>query len=116
MKIWLFSDLHLEHTPLASLRPPDADICVAAGDICDSGILPSLEWLNANIAPSMPVIFVAGNHEFYRSSIVESLAAAKAAAADMPRIHFLNNRSVEVEGILFIGATLWTDQIGRAHV
>lgn len=110
MKIWLFSDLHLEHTPLASLQPPEADICVAAGDICDSGIIPSLEWLNANIAPSMPVVFVAGNHEFYRSSIVESLAAAKAVAADMPRVHFLNNRSIEIEGILFVGATLWTDQ------
>ncbi|TLX15759.1 metallophosphoesterase [Rhizobium sp. MHM7A] len=110
MKIWLFSDLHLEHTPIASLQPPQADVCIAAGDILDKGIVPSLEWLNANIAPSMPVIFVAGNHEFYRSSVIESLAAAKTAAADMPNVHFLHNRAVEIGDVLFVGATLWTDQ------
>jgi Icc-related predicted phosphoesterase len=110
MKIWLFSDLHLEHTPLASLQPPEADVCIAAGDISTNGIVPSMEWLNANIAPLMPVVFVAGNHEFYRSSIIESLAAAKAAASDMPRVHFLHNRSIEIDDVLFVGATLWTDQ------
>jgi Icc-related predicted phosphoesterase len=110
MKIWLFSDLHLEYAPLAQLPTPRADVCVAAGDILNKGIIPSLDWLSANIAPSMPVIFVAGNHEFYKSSIIESIAAAKAAAADMPNIHFLHNRAVEIGDVLFIGATLWTDQ------
>ena len=110
MKIWLFSDLHLEHTPLASLKPPEADVCVAAGDIKANGIVPSLEWLNTNIAPSMPVVFVAGNHEFWKSSIIEGIAAAKAAAVEMPRVHFLHNRSIQIDDVLFIGATLWTDQ------
>jgi len=110
MKIWLFSDLHLEYAPIAQLQPPQADVCIAAGDILDGGIVPSLKWLNTNIAPSMPVVFVAGNHEFYRSSIIESLAAAQAAAADMPNVHFLHNRAVEIGDVTFIGATLWTDQ------
>lgn len=110
MKIWLFSDLHLEHTPLPSLQPPKADLCIAAGDILDKGIIPSLEWLNEKIAPTMPVVFVAGNHEFYRSSILDAKAAAKIASADMPNIHYLENRAIKIDGILFAGATLWTDQ------
>jgi Icc-related predicted phosphoesterase len=110
MKIWLFSDLHLEHTPLPELQAPEADLCIAAGDILDKGIIPSLDWLNANIASKMPVIFVAGNHEFYKSSILEAKASARAAAAQMTNVHYLENQAIEIDDILFAGATLWTDQ------
>jgi Icc-related predicted phosphoesterase len=52
----------------------------------------------------MPVVFVAGNHEFYHSSIVEGIVKGGEAAARFPNLHFL-----EIFGVWFFGATLWTD-------
>lgn len=109
MKIWQFSDLHLEYQDLPKLDIPEADVCVAAGDIMDKGVLPSLRWLSDNIAHSMPVIFVPGNHEFYRASLMDSLKAAREAADEFPNIHLLNDRSFTLDGVLFAGGTLWSD-------
>lgn len=110
MKLWVFSDLHLEFSKLE--RPPvipDADVCVVAGDILDRGIAPSIRWLGENISRHMPVVFVAGNHEFYRSFMEEALAAGAAEATKYPNLHFLENREVVIDDVVFIGATLWTD-------
>lgn len=109
MKLWILSDLHLEVALLKEpLEIPDADVCVVAGDILDGGILPSIDWLAANIGIHMPVVFTAGNHEFYGSFMTESLdAASKIGNAD--GVHFLENASVTIGDVVFCGATLWTD-------
>lgn len=109
MKIWAFSDLHLEYAHLGKFSVPDADVCVVAGDISNRGVLPSLSWLEAVVAPHMPVVFVPGNHEFYRASIVESRKEAREAAAQLKNVYLLDDASVCLDGVLFVGATLWTD-------
>jgi Icc-related predicted phosphoesterase len=109
LKLWIFSDIHLEFGDIALPDPvPDADVCVVAGDILTRGIVPSLEWLAARVAPLMPVIFTAGNHEFYRSFLTESLEAAS-AFEDAGRVHFLEDRAVEIGDVVFCGCTLWSD-------
>lgn len=109
MKLWILSDLHLEYAPLkVPLEPPDADVCIVAGDLC-RGIDNGVRWLAEHIAPSMPCVYVAGNHEFYRGSIKEGLEVGRAAAKDCPGIYFLENDEVWRGGVRFIGATLWTD-------
>ena len=62
MRINYFSDIHLEFGP-AELPDTDADIIIAAGDIgiYDQG----LQWLQAL---DKPIIYIAGNHEFYSNS------------------------------------------------
>lgn len=110
MRLWVFSDLHLEFSTLtAAPAIPDADVCVVAGDILDRGIAPSIRWLGENISAQMPVVFVAGNHEYYRSFMDEALAAAEAEALKWPNLYFLENREVTIGGVVFIGATMWTD-------
>lgn len=112
MKIWLFSDLHLEferyyhNTPLRDL--PDADVCVVPGDILN-GCANSIHYLAKEIAQAMPVVFVAGNHEFYGESIVEGFEWGRTAAEEFPRVHFLENESVVLGGVRFLGSMLWTD-------
>ena len=64
MRIWVISDLHLEFADWRP-APPDADVCVVAGDVLTRGPEHSLEWLAQHIARRMPVVFTAGNHEFY---------------------------------------------------
>jgi Icc-related predicted phosphoesterase len=88
---------------------PDADLCICAGDICDRGPACSLKWLSDTIAHHMPVLFVPGNHEYYHSTIREGLAEAKELAATLDNVTLLNNQFVEMNGIRFIGTTLWTD-------
>mgnify|MGYP002620661570 CR=1 FL=1 len=109
MRIWILSDLHLEYADLKEpLDPPDADVCVMAGDLC-RGIDNGVRWLARHIAPAMPCVYVAGNHEFYKGSIREGLEAGRAAAREAPHVHFLENDTVTIGGVHFLGATLWTD-------
>ncbi|QKC83501.1 metallophosphoesterase [Mesorhizobium sp. NZP2077] len=118
MKIWLFSDLHLEFADLRQpLTIPDADVCVVAGDLCRAPANGAY-WLGKNVVPAMPCVYVAGNHEFYKGSIKEGLEDGRGAAAQFPNVHFLENDFVVIDGVRFLGATLWTDfQIeGHPHV
>ncbi|WP_315924195.1 metallophosphoesterase [Mesorhizobium sp. SP-1A] len=109
MKLWLFSDLHLEVADLrAPLAIPDADVCVVAGDLCRAPAN-GVHWLAENIAHAMPCVYVAGNHEFYKGGIREGLEDGRAAAARFPVVHFLENQSVVIDGVRFLGTTLWTD-------
>ena len=110
MRIWIISDLHLEmeHWLPPLSRIPDADVCVVAGDVLN-GIANAIEYLAVEVAPAMPVIFVPGNHEFYRDGILEGLEWGRVAAERHDRVHLLDNGSVVIDGVRFIGATLWTD-------
>lgn len=110
MKIWVLSDLHLEFgVPFVQQAPPDADVLVCAGDLLTRGIVPSIEWLARHIDPSLPVVFVAGNHEFYGGALQEGLREAREATSRYPNLHFLENDAVDISGVRFIGGTLWTD-------
>ena len=109
MKIWFFSDLHLEYAALPKpLAIPDADVCVVAGDLCN-GPAAGVRWLAENIAHAMPCVYVAGNHDFYDGSIREGLEEGRRAAKGFSSVHFLENDVVNICGVRFLGATLWTD-------
>lgn len=115
MRIWVLSDLHLEYAPLsAPLVIPDADVCVMAGDLC-RGPANGVRWLAENIGRAMPCVYVAGNHEFYRGSIVEGLEQGRQAAQGFANVHFLENEAVIIGGVRFLGATLWTDYRVEGH-
>jgi len=109
MKLWVLSDLHLEYADLHEpLDIPNADVCICAGDLMRFPAN-SIHWLGEHVARWMPVVFVAGNHEFYKGGIKECLEDGRAAAERFPNVHFLENDSVVISGVRFIGATLWTD-------
>lgn len=116
MRLWIVSDLHTEFKQFALPEPlPDADVCVVAGDFGVGGPALALDWLHRNIAPTMNVIFVAGNHDYYRAAYVEALREARDAAAARPRVHFLENNAVTIDGVTFTGCTLWTDFDLKGH-
>ncbi|MBZ9798728.1 metallophosphoesterase [Mesorhizobium sp. ES1-4] len=112
MKLWVLSDLHSEFdSPMQKGnlgRMPDADVCVVAGDVTN-GCGNALRWLDRMIAPAMPVVYVAGNHEFYQDSVMEGLEWARVHAAECPNVHFLENDVAVIGGVRFLGCTLWTD-------
>ncbi len=110
MRAWIISDLHLEFGAPFSVSPPrDADILICAGDLLTRGIVPSIEWLGAKIAPFIPVVFVAGNHEYYGGAVQEGIRDARSLRLGYPNVHFLENGAVTIGDVRFVGGTLWTD-------
>jgi predicted phosphohydrolase len=104
MRLQILSDLHLEFGPYEP-EPAKADGVILAGDIHagDGGIA----WIRRQF-PGRPVIYILGNHEFYRHSIFKLTETLKRETRGSP-IHLLENNAVEIGGITFLGCTLWTD-------
>lgn len=102
MRIQFFSDIHLEFGRF-DVPATNADVIVAAGDI---GVgTEGIEWLGET---GKPVIYVAGNHEFYLGEYFEVQRALAVAAAGS-HVHYLEQSEIELAGVRFLGATLWTD-------
>jgi len=102
MKLHILSDLHTE---FGDLDPPDtdADIVVLAGDI---GVgTAGIEWAARQFSEK-PAIYVPGNHEYYHHDIGITDELKSAAPAN---IHVLDQDNHEIDGVRFLGTTLWTD-------
>ena len=104
MKIQIISDLHQEFG-YTDLSFDNADIVVLAGDV-NLGTK-GIEWIKAKIS-GKPVIYVLGNHEYYKGSYPKTLHKIKEAAQDS-NVFVLENSFADIEGIRFHGTTLWTD-------
>lgn len=101
MKILIYSDLHLE---FADFQPAvDADLVVLAGDISVRGH--GVAWANESF--TCPVIYVSGNHEYYKGHYPKTLHKMQAAAGG--HVHVLDNQSLVIGNVRFLVATAWTD-------
>lgn len=118
MKLWIWSDLHLEMQNIAfPERAPEADAIVCAGDLCLANALgDQAQGLIERYG--LPMVFVPGNHEFYspgkfpRTKPSDHLLMKQAAEASRSwrhRLYVLDDDVVEFGGVRFIGGTLWTD-------
>ncbi|MFC0426563.1 metallophosphoesterase [Chryseobacterium scophthalmum] len=76
MKIQIISDLHQEFG-LSDLSFDNADVVVLAGDI-NLGTQ-GIEWIKTKI-PDKPVVYVLGNHEYYKGSYPKTLNKIKEAS------------------------------------
>lgn len=107
MKIHIVSDLHFEFGKWprgVDVNSIEADLTVLAGDI-DIG-LAGIEWA---LTINRPVIYVMGNHEFYGQQPMAYLWRKAREKVAGTNVHLLENEEVVIEGIRFLGATLWTD-------
>ena len=108
MNIQIFSDLHFDvRQPKAIEVGPDVDAVVVAGDTCE-GAERGFIRLRQIVPMQIPIIAVLGNHEFYRRYWPEELAHARAAAPHYG-IHLLEDDTVVLGKVRFLGASLWTD-------
>jgi predicted phosphodiesterase len=109
MKLHIASDLHLDllepyHPGYRVIDPvPDADILVLAGDI-HSGA----EAIRAFRDFGKPVIYVPGNHEYYRHQFWVARQELH-RAAEGTNVLLLDDGEVVIDGVRFLGSTLWTD-------
>jgi len=138
MKIALGSDLHLEFQTL-EVTNLGADVLVLAGDICiaedlydhtPESIQKTLDesnklgkrqksaqeyraFLKQCSDQFKHVIYISGNHEFYQGKWYAGLDYLRAECSKYPNVVFLENETVEIDEILFVGAALWTDMNSR---
>jgi DNA repair exonuclease SbcCD nuclease subunit len=110
MKLFVLSDLHNEFRRLYAAEAhahawSQADVIVLAGDI-DVGVR-GIEWGRQAFADK-PIVYVAGNHEFYTGYWDRTLADMRQAGQEHG-VHFLEDTAVEIAGVRFLGCSLWTD-------
>ena len=126
MRVSVMSDLHLD---FADLTLPGGDVLILSGDICEAKRMkpdmynPNLVLLEHERTDQRPdrynlifeeecakyrkVFMVMGNHEHYGFQYHKTYNHIK---QQLPaNVHLLEDECYELDGVLFIGATLWTD-------
>ncbi len=110
MKVKVISDLHLEFDkPDQPFDPGTGDILVLAGDIC---VASNYSWEYHDffvkcVQGYNRVFYVLGNHEHYNGDFDQTLEILRKR---LPfGITIMNNRSEFVDGVHFIGSTMWTN-------
>jgi predicted MPP superfamily phosphohydrolase len=125
MKIQIKSDLHLEawHNGYFTVqqgfyRPfiqEGVDVLILAGDIASWRERFKLHYMLGMLQkqhPSMQIIYIMGNHEYYGAPNVNMVhPELKALMSDLPNVHFLENEdalfTIEDVAYKFLGTTLW---------
>ncbi len=102
MKLHILSDLHLSTGPVEP-PPTDADVVVLAGDLARPAA--ALAWATRF---AKPVLYVPGNHEFYGGSLDGTVAELRRLARGT-NVHVLDNDELVLDGVRFLGSTLWSD-------
>lgn len=110
MKILIASDLHHEGG-VDEYQPPSAgyDIAILAGDI-DSLAGLGVKWAKdpKTFPCAKAVIYVPGNHEYYGTVMQPTVGHIREWAKGSV-VHALDGDEVVVDGVRFLGCTLWTD-------
>jgi Icc-related predicted phosphoesterase len=122
MIIHLVSDLHLDIG--GHLEMTGGDVLILAGDICEAkelskefhstklmdrkpGAFPCHDFFEFEVPKYKKVFYVMGNHEHYRGRFDKTKALLESMMP--PNVTILENEVVEYEGVMFMGATLWTN-------
>ncbi len=122
MQISLVSDLHLDISK--HLEMPGGDVLIIAGDACEArelvreyhstkplpytgGSFPCYDFFEFECAKYKKVFYVMGNHEHYHGKFWKTKTELERV---LPKnVTLLENQCEVYEGVLFVGATLWTD-------
>lgn len=121
MNITLVSDLHLE---FGYQELPGGDVLILAGDIAESrsirkslhetkpldrtpGYFKCWDFFEFECAKYQKVFYVMGNHEHYHGRFDKTYDELKSMMPE--NVTVLENEVVEYNGVMFMGATLWTD-------
>lgn len=123
------SDFHLE---FGAESMPGGDVLIIAGDMVvashfrkkfgawENASKADILWVNHSAQVYRQffkecseryrfVLYVPGNHEHYWGDIESTLQILRDEVSMHPNIHVMNDNVMEIDGVVFIGSTLWTD-------
>ena len=104
------SDLHLEFAHLNLNLQSWPDLVILAGDIGYGTA--GIEFAQQQLPTSVPVVVLAGNHEFYESSIETVTHDLRLASDKLSNIHFLDCDD-QAPSWRPPGADPWSDALDR---
>lgn len=119
MRCHYLSDLHLEAQDFG-MALPKGDVLIIAGDLCHARCLDpmrtdrysieqrsrAMRLIDEALRKFTRVLLVAGNHEHYDGVFDDT---AGLLHRNLPGVTVLDNQVIDIEGVLFFGATLWTN-------
>jgi Icc-related predicted phosphoesterase len=126
MRVDVCSDLHLE---FADLTLPGGDVLIISGDACEARYLKKSDYSPDSVqfswedprkktgryyrffeeecAKYRKTIMVMGNHEHYGGQFEKTYDLIQ---ENLPaHVQLMEKETAEIDGVLFVGATLWTD-------
>jgi Icc-related predicted phosphoesterase len=135
MKIQLVSDLHLEFEDVCIKNESNADVLILSGDILVADDLRNqpadlsladipdegygrarraLRYRDFFLRVSFQfkhVIYIMGNHEHYHGKFDKSAGIIRETIGylNIHNIHLLDRDIKEIDGVHFVGGTMWTD-------
>ena len=112
MKLQIMSDIHSDQRDDSPSFSKDVDALVIAGDLTNNGKHLDHIFNRISSTTTVPVIVVLGNHDYYSyryNSFRKAVEDYKRVASKYSNIHILARETLELDGVNFIGATLWTD-------
>lgn len=116
MKVAVCSDLHLEFGMVELDNEAGADVLVLSGDVLvavdlnDPVKAAPLHRFFEHVTTLYPaVVYVAGNHEHYHGDFAHTLPLLHQHLGRYANLHILERSTVEFDGVVFAGSTLWTD-------
>ena len=126
MKVAICSDLHLEFGDLHLKNEHNADVLILSGDICvaaDIGKPDPNNFMEGTRSSRVVdffkrcsfqfphVLYVMGNHEHYHGDVATSANKIRSMLESnmLSNVRLLDKEFVDIDGIRFIGGTLWTD-------
>lgn len=107
------SDIHNEFSVfnLPVTAVDEKAVLVLAGDIALADALNStlVPFLDSVTDRFRDVLYIPGNHEYYRSSLLRADEKLADVCKRYQNVHYMQEKSMLLDGVRFIGATLWTD-------
>ena len=100
----------------------NAKVLILAGDVCEIANLQpydeeSIDYRSQRLHHFFIrcgkefeyVLWVMGNHEFYHGSIDDTVDIVRKYLDYIPNLTILDNETMEIDGIVFVGGTLWSN-------
>lgn len=117
MLLRIYSDLHMDPAYFDPFIMPETNrdhetVLIIAGDAAEQRN--AVDWIHAATQRFKHVIYVMGNHEYYGGNIKRTpekiIEAFQDRYGSVPtNFNLLDSDTVEIDDVVFIGATLWTD-------
>ena len=116
MKLSITSDVHLEFGSGTIKNTDKADVLILSGDIlvADAFYKKEVDFFRNCLEEFVHVVYIMGNHEHYQGEFNETSSKIRAElsrhfpASFNKYLHFLDNETVEIDGVKFIGGTCWS--------
>lgn len=113
MYIRYMSDLHLEFGDIGMVpeMPEDKDtVLILAGDVGLAEKAFTYQYFVVEMADQFKeVIYILGNHEYYKSSFVRAFNKIDEMFAGYNNVTVTNDNTIIIDGVAFVCSTLWAD-------